>query len=65
MGGDLGAIDIVRVETGKIVRDITVNARDEEHEKKIVNSIKSIDGVKVLRVMDQTFFVHEGGKTPR
>ncbi|HKZ56159.1 MAG TPA: NAD-dependent malic enzyme, partial [Thermodesulfovibrionales bacterium] len=29
-GGDLGSIDIVRVEKGKIVRDITVNARDEE-----------------------------------
>lgn len=61
-GGDLGAIDIVRVEKGKIIRDITVNARDERHEKKIVNSIKNVDGVKVLRVMDRTFSVHEGGK---
>ncbi len=61
-GGDLGAIDIVRVEKGKIVRDITVNARDEKHEKKVVDSIKSIEGVKVLRVMDRTFSAHEGGK---
>src|SRR3990172_10246347 len=61
-GGDMGAIDIVRVEKGKIVRDITVNARDEKHEKKIVNAVRSIEGVKVLRVMDQTFFVHQGGK---
>jgi len=61
-GGDMGAIDIVRVEKGKIVRDITVNARDEKHEKKIVNAIRNVDGVKVLRVMDQTFFVHQGGK---
>ncbi len=62
VGGDLGAIDIVRVEKGKIIRDITVNARDEKHEKKIVASIKNIDGVKVLRVMDRTFSAHEGGK---
>jgi malate dehydrogenase (oxaloacetate-decarboxylating) len=61
-GGDMGAIDIVRVEKGKIVRDITVNARDEKHEKKLVNAIRNIEGVKVLRVMDQTFFVHQGGK---
>jgi malate dehydrogenase (oxaloacetate-decarboxylating) len=61
-GGDLGSIDIVLVEKGKIVRDITVNARDEKHEKKIVNAIKKIEGVKVLRVMDQTFFAHQGGK---
>jgi len=61
-GGDLGSIDIVRVEKGKIIRDITVNARDEKHEKAIVTSIKSIEGVRVLRVMDRTFSVHEGGK---
>ena len=61
-GGDLGAIDIVRAEKGKVVRDITVNARDEGHEKQIVASIRGIDGVKVLRVMDRTFSAHEGGK---
>ncbi|RJQ51326.1 MAG: NAD-dependent malic enzyme [Nitrospiraceae bacterium] len=61
-GGDLGAIDIVRVERGKIIRDITVNARDETHEKEIVNSIRSVEGIKVLRVMDRTFSAHEGGK---
>lgn len=62
VGGDLGSIDIVRVEKGKIVRDITVNARDDAHEKEIVKSIKEISGVKVLRVMDRTFYIHQGGK---
>lgn len=61
-GGDLGSIDIVRVERGKIIRDITVNARDEAHEREIVNSVRKIEGIRVLRVMDRTFSVHEGGK---
>src|SRR5574341_1620851 len=61
-GGDMGAVDIVRVEKGKIIRDITANARDEEHEKAIVQAIKTVAGVKVLRVMDRTFSAHEGGK---
>ncbi len=61
-GGDLGAVDIVRAEKGKIIRDITVNARDDEHERAIVKAIKTVAGVKVLRVMDRTFFSHEGGK---
>ncbi len=61
-GGDMGAVDIVRVEKGKIVRDITANARDEEHEKAIVRAIKTVAGVKVLRVADRTFTAHEGGK---
>lgn len=61
-GGDMGAVDIVRVEKGKIVRDITANARDEEHEKAVVRAIKTVAGVKVLRVMDRTFLAHQGGK---
>ncbi len=61
-GGDLGSVDIVRVERGKIIRDITVNAQNEEHEKAIVKAIKTVAGVKVLRVADRTFFAHEGGK---
>jgi malate dehydrogenase (oxaloacetate-decarboxylating) len=61
-GGDLGSIDIVRVEKGKVIRDITVDARDEEHEKRIVRGIKNISGVKVLKVMERTFSAHEGGK---
>jgi len=61
-GGDLGSVDIVRAEKGKIIRDITANARDVEHEKRIVRAIKNIDGIKVLRVTDRTFTAHEGGK---
>jgi len=61
-GGDLGPVDIVRVEKGRMVRDVTVNARDEAHEKKIVELVRRVAGVKVLRVMDRTFLAHEGGK---
>src|SRR5208337_2067873 len=61
-GGDLGSIDIVRTEKGKVVRDITANARDEEHEKRIVKAIRNISGLKVLRVMARRFNGHEGGK---
>ena len=61
-GADLGSIDIVRVEKGKVVRDVTFNARDESHEKEVVQAIRKMKGIKVLRVMDMTFSVHHGGK---
>ncbi len=61
-GGDLVSVDIVRVEKEKTIRDITVNARNEDHEKEIVKSIRHISGVKVIRVMDYTFVAHVGGK---
>ena len=62
VGGDMGAVDIVGVEKGKIIRDITVNARDEGHEQAIVKAITAVPGVKVLRSTDRTFTAHEGGK---
>jgi malate dehydrogenase (oxaloacetate-decarboxylating) len=61
-GGDIGAVDIVRVGKGMIVRDITVNARDEAHEKDIVNAVKKIKGVRIIHISDRTFLLHHGGK---
>jgi malate dehydrogenase (oxaloacetate-decarboxylating) len=61
-GGSLGAVDIVRVERGKIIRDVTVDARDADHERQIVQAIKAVGGVKVIKTMDRTFTSHEGGK---
>jgi malate dehydrogenase (oxaloacetate-decarboxylating) len=61
-GGDIGAIDIVRVGGGRMVRDLTVAARDEAHADAIVQRVRTVDGVKVLHVTDRTFLVHLGGK---
>jgi malate dehydrogenase (oxaloacetate-decarboxylating) len=61
-GGDMGAVDIVGVEKSKIIRDITVNARDEKHERAIVQALSAVPGVKVRRSTDRTFSAHEGGK---
>jgi malate dehydrogenase (oxaloacetate-decarboxylating) len=61
-GGDIGAIDIVRAGGGKMVRDVTVAARDEAHAQAIVERIRGLEGVVVLHVTDRTFLVHLGGK---
>jgi malate dehydrogenase (oxaloacetate-decarboxylating) len=61
-GGDIGAIDIVSVGRDYIIRDITVNTVSSEHEDKIVNAVKDVDGIEVLHVSDRTFLMHIGGK---
>jgi malate dehydrogenase (oxaloacetate-decarboxylating) len=61
-GGDIGAIDIVRVGARKMVRDLTVAARDEAHAETIVQRVRTLDGVNVMHVTDRTFLVHLGGK---
>ena len=61
-GGDIGAIDIVRVAHGAMIRDVTVAARDEAHAQSIVERLRTLDGVTVVHVSDRTFLVHLGGK---
>ncbi|MGH2387309.1 MAG: malic enzyme-like NAD(P)-binding protein, partial [Chloroflexota bacterium] len=61
-GGDLGAVDIVRVQGPLKIRDVTVNARDEQHVEEIVVAVHDVPGVSVLQVSDRTFLTHLGGK---
>jgi malate dehydrogenase (oxaloacetate-decarboxylating) len=61
-GGSLGAIDLVRVERGVKIRDVTVDASDTDHLERIVERVREVDGVEVERVSDRTFLMHLGGK---
>ncbi len=61
-GAILGAIDLVRVEGGEVVRDVTVACVDAAHGEAVVAAVGSLDGVKVERVSDRTFLMHLGGK---
>jgi malate dehydrogenase (oxaloacetate-decarboxylating) len=61
-GGDLGAIDLVRVAKGHRVRDITVSASDAEHGQRIVGAVRELPGVRIVNVSDRTFLMHLGGK---
>ncbi|MBS1796262.1 MAG: NAD-dependent malic enzyme [Acidobacteria bacterium] len=61
-GGDIEAIDIVSVGKDYLVRDITVNATSEQHDREIVASVNAIDGVEVMHTSDRTFLIHIGGK---
>ncbi len=68
VGGDIRALDIVRVEGNGIVRDITVLAADADHAQKLIQRMSSVPGVEVLEYSDRTFLAHLGGKievTPR
>jgi malate dehydrogenase (oxaloacetate-decarboxylating) len=61
-GGLLGAIDIVRVEPGVKVRDVTVEATGAEHLDAIAAAVRAVEGVEIERVSDRTFLLHLGGK---
>jgi malate dehydrogenase (oxaloacetate-decarboxylating) len=60
--GLIGAVDIVRMQQERTVRDITVNARDSEHGQRIIEVVGNLPDVKVVNVSDRTFLMHLGGK---
>lgn len=62
VGGDIGALDIVRSSRRAMVRDVTVSARDVAHGQEIVARVREIPGVKVITVSDPTFLRHLRGK---
>jgi len=61
-GGLLDAIDLVRIESGAKIRDVTVLATDAEHADAIVAVCRAVPGIEVERTSDRTFLLHLGGK---
>ena len=61
-GAILGAIDLVRVDHGEVVRDVTVACSNAAHAEAVSHAVGYLDGVTVERVSDRTFLMHVGGK---
>ncbi|GMA65062.1 NAD-dependent malic enzyme [Alicyclobacillus fastidiosus] len=60
--GDIIAVDVIHASKDNVVRDITVNVRNHEHQVRVENSLRKRNGIKVINVSDRTFLVHLGGK---
>ncbi len=61
-GAILGAIDLVRVERGEVMRDVTVACSNAAHAESVSEAVGALDGVTVDHVSDRTFLMHVGGK---
>jgi len=61
-GGDIGAVDLVEVVDGTVIRDITVDAASNKHAEEIIATVRKLDGIEIVSVSDRTFLMHQGGK---
>jgi malate dehydrogenase (oxaloacetate-decarboxylating) len=61
-GGIIGAVDLVEVSEDKLLRDITIDAADQEQWDAITRALDELDGVRVVDTTDRTFLLHVGGK---
>src|SRR3954469_24327602 len=61
-GGSIGSVDLVAIEGGHTLRDITIETAGEEHAAKIGEAVDEVDGAKLIEITDRTFQMHVGGK---
>src|SRR5262245_4457146 len=61
-GGDIGAVDLAEMTTERVLRDITIKARDSRHAHLIIDRLETVAGVKIANISDRTFLMHLGGK---
>src|SRR4051812_40038719 len=61
-GGTIGSVDLLTVEDAHTLRDITVDAADQAHWNRILDSIRGVEGAEVVDVTDRTLRLHVGGK---
>lgn len=60
-GGDIVSIDVIRPGHDLSIRDITVQVK-EDGDTSVVESLKKLDGLRLINVSDRTFLAHLGGK---
>jgi malate dehydrogenase (oxaloacetate-decarboxylating) len=58
----VGAVDIVRMQSDRSVRDLTVNTRNSDHGRRIVEAVEALPETHVVNISDRTFLMHLGGK---
>ncbi|MFD1135453.1 NAD-dependent malic enzyme [Paenibacillus urinalis] len=61
-GGDIVAIDVISTNQDITVRDLTVAVSHADDNKKIVETVRNLNGVSIINVSDRTFLLHLGGK---
>ena len=61
-GGTIGAVDLVQMDGGHTIRDITVDTGDASDWPRLTDAVDAVEGARVLDATDRTFTLHIGGK---
>ena len=61
-GGTIGSVDLISLDGEHTLRDITIDAASDEHERQIAAAVDAVEGAHVVDSTDRTFLMHLGGK---
>jgi malate dehydrogenase (oxaloacetate-decarboxylating) len=62
VGGNIGEVRTVALGLVRNTRDVTVYVDDEAHLQRVVEAIRSLEGIELTEVIDEVLKRHEGGK---
>jgi malate dehydrogenase (oxaloacetate-decarboxylating) len=62
VGGNIAALEGFEVKQSHLDEDMIVNCYSEDHQRRVIDAIKGLEGVEVIEWADRTFAMHEGGK---
>src|SRR5258708_4796072 len=61
-GGDIGAVDLVEMSGERVLRDITIKARDSPHAHEILDPVQSTARGADFNMSGPSLLMHLGGK---
>ena len=61
-GGSITSVDLVAIEHGHTLRNITIETAGTDHARVIGDAVDLVSGAKVIDITDRTFQMHVGGK---
>ncbi|MGB0910578.1 MAG: NAD-dependent malic enzyme [Nitrospirales bacterium] len=61
-GASVGAVDLISATKKTVVRDVTFDARSEEHGEQVLQRLNQLPEVHVIAASDNIFMMHLGGK---
>lgn len=61
VGANMGNINVVDIEGEYKIRDITIYMSEEKHLETLLNILKGIEGIEVLKVVDEILETHRRG----
>jgi malate dehydrogenase (oxaloacetate-decarboxylating) len=61
-GGTIGTIELLALESGHTVRDVTVDTGGLEHAEQVVAAVGAVADVRLVDTTDRTLRMHAGGK---
>jgi len=62
VGGEMMEMKILSQDNGRIVREILLQAPDGASERQAIETVRNLEGFRLLEVVDCTFSLHRGGK---